>query len=185
MASQGSPADYYEALQISTSAEPETVHRVYRLLAQRVHPDNKETGNESRFRLITEAYQILSDPERRARYDLVHQEQQKERWHLVSAGAETENDFETEQRFRLLVLEMLYTKRRIEPDEPGIFLTELEKMTGRPREHLEFTIWYLVQRKLMTRSDSALMIITADGVGYLEENYKQTPYARRLRAVNE
>ncbi len=152
MASAAPTTDYYEALQISTSAEPETVHRVYRLLAQRFHPDNKETGSESRFRVVTEAYQILSDPE---------------------------------QRFRLLVLEMLYTKRRIEPDDPAISLMDLEKMTGRPREHLEFTIWYLVQRKLMTRSDSAVMVITADGVGYLEENYKQTPYARRLRAVNE
>src|SRR5881397_4022481 len=81
------PVDYYEVLQISSNAEPETIHRVYRLLAQRFHPDNKETGSESRFRLITEAYQILSDPEQRARYDLVHQEQQRQRWHLVAAGA--------------------------------------------------------------------------------------------------
>ena len=35
-------ADYYEALQISSNAEPETIHRVYRMLAQRFHPDNKE-----------------------------------------------------------------------------------------------------------------------------------------------
>ena len=38
--------DYYEILQISPNAEPETVHRVFRLLAQRCHPDNAETGNE-------------------------------------------------------------------------------------------------------------------------------------------
>jgi len=36
--------DYYEILQISVNAEPDTVHRVYRLLAQRFHPDNKERG---------------------------------------------------------------------------------------------------------------------------------------------
>jgi uncharacterized protein YabN with tetrapyrrole methylase and pyrophosphatase domain len=38
--------DYYEVLQISANAEPETVHRVYRLLAQRFHPDNIESGDE-------------------------------------------------------------------------------------------------------------------------------------------
>jgi DnaJ-class molecular chaperone len=36
--------DYYEALQISVNAEPDTVHRVFRLLAQRFHPDNHETA---------------------------------------------------------------------------------------------------------------------------------------------
>jgi len=50
-------------LQISPSAEPETVHRVYRLLAQRFHPDNKDSGNATRFRLVSEAYRVLSDPE--------------------------------------------------------------------------------------------------------------------------
>ena len=48
--------DYYEALQISPNAEPEMIHRVYRLLAQRFHPDDKESGSAARFRLISEAY---------------------------------------------------------------------------------------------------------------------------------
>src|SRR2546425_6838356 len=144
--SKDATVDYYEALQISSNAEPETVHRVYRMLAQRFHPDNKETGSESRFRLVSEAYQILSDPEARARYDIVHQQQRQERWRLVSKGAEAENDFATEQLLRLTVLEVLYTRRRLEPGEPGTSPLDLEKMTGRPREHLEFTIWYLTQK---------------------------------------
>ena len=37
--------DYYEILQVSDSAEPETINRVYRIFAQRYHPDNQETGN--------------------------------------------------------------------------------------------------------------------------------------------
>src|SRR5258705_11566296 len=53
--------DYYEVLQVSTSAEPETINRVFRLLAQRFHPDNQTTGNEDRFRVILEAYNVLSD----------------------------------------------------------------------------------------------------------------------------
>jgi len=180
---QDAPVDYYETLQISTSAEPETIHRVYRLLAQRFHPDNKDTGSDSRFRFLAEAYRVLSDPEERARYDLVHKGQQQERWRLVSRGAEAENDFSIEQRVRLTVLEVLYTRRRTEEREPGIFPTDLEKLTGRPREHLEFTIWYLIQKKLVQRSDNSLLLITADGVDYLEDNYKSTPQARQLRAV--
>ena len=66
MPTESELTDYYELLQISPNAEPETIHRVYRLLAQRFHPDNRDTGNTERFHQLSEAYQVLSDPERRA-----------------------------------------------------------------------------------------------------------------------
>ena len=144
------PVDHYEVLQISVNAEPETVHRVYRILAQRYHPDNADTGNEHRFLQIAEAYRVLSDPVERARYDAQHERQQQERWRLVTLGADDDDEVEVEQRLRMTVLEVLFTKRRVEPDQPGVFHGELEKLTGRPREHLEFTIWYLVQKKLVS-----------------------------------
>jgi curved DNA-binding protein CbpA len=179
------PTDYYEVLQISPNAEPDTVHRVYRLLAQRLHPDNQETGNEARFRQLTEAYDVLSDPERRAKYDVVHTQQRQDRWRLVATGAEADNDFDAEQRVRLTVLEVLYTKRRVEPYSPGMFANDMEQLTGRPREHLEFTIWYLIQKKFVTRSDNSLLVITADGVEYLEGNYRESLQRRRLRAKDQ
>ena len=103
--------DYYEVLQVSSSAEPETINRVYRMLAQRYHPDNQQTGNEGRFRIILEAYTILSDPEKRAQYDIAHQQQRQDRWRLVASGAHAENDFEMEQIVRLTVLEHLLKRR--------------------------------------------------------------------------
>jgi curved DNA-binding protein CbpA len=177
--------DHYETLQISPNAEPETVHRVYRLLAQRFHPDNRETGSDVRFRALTEAYEVLSDPERRAKYDVVHSQQREARWRLVSTGAQAENDFESEQLLRLTLLEVLYTRRRMEPDTPGLFATELEKLTGRPREHLEFTLWYLIQKKLIARSDNSMLLITAEGAEHLESNYQNTVQRRRLRGPNQ
>ncbi len=170
--------DYYEVLQVSASAEVETIHRVYRLLAQRFHPDNHETGSSSRFRLISEAYGVLSNPEERARYDIIHQQQKQDRWRLVSTGGDADNDFEMEQRVRLTVLEVLYTKRRMEPREPAIYSLDLEEMIGRPREHLEFTIWYLNQKKFVQRDDNSRLIITADGVEYLEANYRASSLLR-------
>lgn len=181
---EGAPVDYYEVLQISVNAEPETVHRVYRILAQRYHPDNGETGNGSRFRQIAEAYRVLSDPEERARYDAQHEGQRQERWNLVKAGETVDSDFDVEQRLRMTVLEVLFTKRRVEPGQPGVFHIDLEKLTGRPREHLEFTIWYLVQKKLVQRTDNSLLAITAEGIDYLEERNQAMPLSRRLAAVN-
>lgn len=178
------PLDYYEALQISANAEPETVHRVYRLLAQRYHPDNAETGNDVRFREIAEAYRILSDPDERARYDAVYERQRQARWRIASLSETADTDFDTEQQLRVTVLEVLYAKRRLDPQEPGIFHIDLEKLTGCPREHLEFTIWYLVQKKLVQRTDNSLLAISADGIDYLEERHQTMPVARRLAAVN-
>ncbi len=173
--------DYYEVLQVSTSAEPETINRVYRLLAQRFHPDNQQTGNESRFRTILEAYSVLSDPEKRARYDVMHQQRRQERWRLVSSGAEAENDFEMEQIIRLTVLEALYTKRRLEPTNPGIFWVDFEGLTGKPREHLEFTMWYLQQKKFVTLDDKSHVILTVEGAEYLEQSYRSNLQQKRLQ----
>jgi curved DNA-binding protein CbpA len=171
--------DLYEVLQVSDTAEPETINRVYRIFAQRYHPDNQETGNEARFREITEAYHVLSNPEKRAQYDATSQKRRKDRWRLVTEGATSENNFELEQAVRLTVLECLYTKRRVEPANPGIYLRELERMIGRPREHLEFTLWYLNQKKLISTDDSR-MYVTADGIEYLEDAYKNNLQRKRL-----
>jgi len=163
--------DHYELLQVSPSAEPETIHRVYRLLAQRYHPDNQQSGNVERFRILHEAYTVLSEPELRARYDIAYAESKQQRWRLAAAPTKIDNDYELEQFIRLTVLEVLCAQRRTEPSRPGVFFTDLEALTGQPREHLEFTIWYLAQKKFLHRGDSAQLTITVDGIDYLEQHY--------------
>jgi hypothetical protein len=64
--------DCYEVMQLGPNADAETISRVYRLLAFRYHPDNSETGNSEMFLRLSEAHQILSDPEKRASYDAAH-----------------------------------------------------------------------------------------------------------------
>jgi curved DNA-binding protein len=178
--SEDKSADYYELLQISPNAEPDTVHRVYRLFARRWHPDNQHTGDATRFRALHEAYLVLSDPEKRAKYDIGYHEERQARWRVVSTEARADNDFELEQIVRLTVLEVLYAHRRAESNNPGIFVLDLEALTGRPREHLEFTIWYLVQKHLLQRTDNSRLAITAEGVDYLEINYQANMQRRRL-----
>jgi curved DNA-binding protein CbpA len=176
--------DYYEVLQISPNAEPETIQRVYRLLARRYHPDNQETGNAQRFRLIHDAYTVVSDPATRAAYDATYQRQNEERWRLLSAGPPTETDFSRDQAIRLAVMEVLFTRRRMEPNNPGLFPGELEKILGTPQEHLEFTLWYLIQKKLVQRADNSRLVITVEGIDYLEHTVQSTiQFPRRLRAA--
>jgi curved DNA-binding protein CbpA len=180
--SDNAERDYYEVLQISPNAELDTVNRVYRLLAQRFHPDNQSTGDAERFRLLTEAYHILGDPERRAQYDVHRPERQQERSRLISEALRAENDVESEQLLRITVLELLYARRRTEPRSPGIFFGDIEGLVGRPREHLEFTFWYLGQKKFIDRTDGSQILITADGVDYLEQNSAARQKVLRLTA---
>lgn len=63
-------ADYYETLGVSRDADKEEIKQAYRRLARKYHPDvNKEPGAEERFKEINRAYEVLSEPEMRARYD--------------------------------------------------------------------------------------------------------------------
>ena len=66
-----SKRDYYEVLGVQKNASKEEIKNVYRKLALQYHPDrNKEPGAEEKFKEISEAYAVLSDDEKRKRYDM-------------------------------------------------------------------------------------------------------------------
>ena len=173
------PDDYYEVLQLSGNADSETVHRVYRILAQRYHPDNAETGNETVFRRVLEAYRVLSDPERRAAYDAERVTRRQTRWRIfdqrqASAGVEVE------KRKRQGVLSLLYTQRVNEPDQPSLTIQELEELLECPRDHLQVSLWYLRETGLIQRSDNGRFSITAKGFQEAETDGTWLPDATRL-----
>jgi molecular chaperone DnaJ len=63
-------ADYYETLGVARNATPDEIKRAFRKLAMEYHPDrNPEPGAEARFKEVNEAYEVLSDTEKRSAYD--------------------------------------------------------------------------------------------------------------------
>jgi curved DNA-binding protein len=169
--------DHYEFLQINRNAEPETIHRVYRFLAGRLHPDNPETGNAEKFFLLKQAYDVLSDPERRAAYDATCKKEAE------PVPLSTSIDFmgiDGESNRRLVLLALLYIQRRTNPYTPEVSLLEVEKRMGFPRDYLLFTTWYLISKGYITRSDSSEFTLTAEGVDFVESNRANIPVLSKL-----
>jgi len=175
----GAFVDYYESLQISPNADQETVHRVYRLLAQRFHPDHQETGNSEIFQQITEAYNALSEPERRAAYDVHHREARRLMWKIFDQSNAVQG-FDSELRKRQGILSLLYRKRLMSPDQPNVTLKEFEDLLGVPKEHLEFSLWYLKEGQYILRSDNGRHSITIKGVDLAEEMNQKRPEPLQL-----
>jgi hypothetical protein len=159
--------DYYELLQISPNAEPDTIHRVFRIMAARCHPDNKETGNSEKFLLLTKGYAVLSDPARRQAYDERHRDRRAQPLPVFGLKEFAEG-LEGEVNRRLGILSLLYNRRRTNPEVPGISVLELEAVMSFPREHLEFAIWFLHEKQYIRVGDHSDYVLTAAGVEYLE-----------------
>jgi curved DNA-binding protein len=169
--------DYYEFLQISPNADADTIHRVYRFLAARLHPDNKDTGHVENFQLLKRAYDVLSNPVTRAEYDSARGYQEAQPY---SATVDFMDALDGEVNRRLAVLAVLYYRRRTTPNFPEVSLAEIEERMGFPRDYLDFTMWYLNKKGYISKADNAQFTLTAEGVDYVEQQRVNMPILNKL-----
>ena len=176
---QRGTVDYYEFLQISPHADADTIHRVYRFLAARFHPDNPVSGDSDLFHLVKNAYDVLSDPKRRAEYDATCKPGMMS-GDPLSASVDFMDNMEGELNRRLAVLAVLYHRRRTRPDFPEVALDEIETRMGFPRDYLDFTMWYLAKKGYITKADNAQFALTADGVDFVETQRGNVPVLNKM-----
>jgi len=172
--------DYYELLEISPQATQDTIHRVYRYMAARYHPDNLETGNLEKFTHLTSAYKVLSEPNRRSEYDAQRATHQPKIRNPISSTVDFLDQAEGDLNRRVAVLAILYYRRRIYPNSPEVSLAEIEERMGFPRDYLDFTTWYLAKKRYITRADNSDFTLTVEGVDFIETQRAAIPLLDKL-----
>jgi curved DNA-binding protein CbpA len=178
--------DYYLFFQISPQSDHETIHRVYRFLAARFHPDNQDTGNPEMFELLQNGYEILSNPTRRAEYDAFRErDEQSLKLVPLSTSIDFMDSLDGELNRRLAVLAVLYMKRRSTPHLPEVTLADIETRLGFPRDYLDFTMWYLLKKGYITRGDNMNSTLTAEGVDFIETQRANIPVLNKLLTSGE
>jgi curved DNA-binding protein len=164
-----SEPDHYEILRLSQNADEESIQRVYRTLAKRFHPDNSETADSQAFLRVNQAWRILSDPTKRARYD-EERRQAGGRPRFRLRSKEFFQGLKGEQNRRIAILCLLYRKRTIDYQYPGMSLLEIERLTGFTREEIGFALWYLREKHMAVMSDDTQYCIACGGVDYVENS---------------
>jgi hypothetical protein len=172
--------DYYEFLQISPNADSDTIHRVYRFLAARLHPDNPQSGDAEMFHRLKTAYDVLSNPGSRAEYDASRRQEPAPATTPWSTTIDFMDCLDGELNRRLAVLALLYYRRRTNPTMPEVALAEIEMRMGFPRDYLDFTTWYLAKKGYITRADNSEFTLTAEGVDFVETQRAHLPVLNRM-----
>ena len=155
--------DHYEVLQVSPRADQDTIQRVFRHLAKRLHPDNTESGDGVRFAQVMQAFQVLSDPGRRAQYDARYEQQREapvadlrsEHRARRSRGRPPDPD-----RHPVAPLHRAAERRRAARDRVARAGTA-DRLSGTAHE---VSLWYLRENGWVERLDNGTMAITASGV---------------------
>jgi curved DNA-binding protein CbpA len=176
--------DYYQLMQISPNAEAETIQRVFRMLSNRYHPENRATGDPDRFNRLARAYEILSKRETRAAYDLAYQLRNGQPLRVFEMK-EFAAGIEGEGNRRMGILCLLYNRRRSNPEMAGLSILDLEGLMGFPREHLMFSLWYLKEAELVRQDETTDYAITGSGVDYLEKSLPSNQVLYQLMKASE
>lgn len=204
---QNTPANYYELLQLSPNASQLVITKIYRLLAAYYHPDNKQTGDEEKFKSVLKAYEVLSDPAKRSRYNVEFlgkeaaspaqprpegpaagaarsREELRAKYGAEADGAAGDEGL-SERELRKLMLMVLYDVRRNTPGSPQVSMLVLAELLGSTIENLEFSNWYLKEKGYIRISESADFTITIAGVDYVESELVKPESSKRVLSLPE
>jgi hypothetical protein len=161
--------DHYTILGVDPRTTPEAIQIAYDRLAQKYHPDTPQSGDQAKSDSIRLAYEVLTDPVLRLEFDKIKGIDQDDA-NLTFAGLEFFDALGRQAGLRAALLCVLYDRRRKKPSRPSLSIRNIEGMIQATNDELNFALFYLKQRALMVGDDKSNLMITVDGMDFLERN---------------
>ena len=162
--------DFYALLQVSPACDRKMLEKAYRHAAQMYHPDHTDTADIDKFQEVIAAYQILRDPEKRAKYDQRYKELKKDNLYQFPGGEDLQIDEKSaldDAEAHEKVLYHLYKRRREHAKDPGIMGYYIQKTLDCSDENFEFHTWYLKSKGFIEITQEGKLAITIEGVDHV------------------
>jgi hypothetical protein len=173
----------YQLLQVDRDSHVTIIRYAYRFLAAMYHPDNGETGDAEKFRIITDAWKTLSDESRRQAYDMSLNMKDQAKGQTQHKAQPVINEFGkqslpvlpktglsyNEVELRLAILQIMLTARKKKPRDGGCSMGMIMEILGVTLTESEFALWYLRERHFIETGERVFMI-TGAGLDYLVDN---------------
>lgn len=162
--------DYYDILQVGPDCDAKVLESAYHDLAKKYHPDRSGNVDTSKFNAVSEAYRVLRNPKRRAEYDLLHAQNNRQEWFKSYANDEVEIDEQSalndaDDHARILLF--LYKKRREQAQNAGVAAYYIQDMLKCSDEHFAFHQWYLKEKGFIVVTEHGTLAITIQGVDHV------------------
>lgn len=168
--------NHYEVLELSPNASIESIERMFRFLATKMHPD--AGGDKEQFNELVKAFEVIRNPSTRVAYDAELANQNLQNDHLAEHAAQAGND--VVDRHEMLCL--FYARRRQGGNQPALGTITIGKMMGIPQEVLDFHLWYFREKGWIKREEDGGFAITAEGVDKVEASEIQISNQLRIEA---
>lgn len=164
--------DHYAVLNLSPNAQFEEIEVAHERLAGLFSPERGTEPDADRYDAVRLAFAVLTDSVLRRDFDKLKGVRRDQR--PTFSGPEFFDALARPSGLRSAMLCILYDYRRLHPSSPAISVRNVLGMLLATEEEVNFSLWYLKQRNLVLSDDKSNLLITADGMDFLE-NQRPTP----------
>lgn len=160
--------DHYEVLSVDHKAGSDAIQSAYSRMAAKYHPKNGTTPDQEKFEALNLAFEVLSDPQLREEFNKIKGIGADEKPKF--SGRSFFDLYVRDSRLRIALLCVLYDRRRLKPFTPSLSMRHLESILNSATVELNFALWYLKQRDMVSSDDKSSLQITVAGMDYLQAN---------------
>ena len=160
--------DHYAVLEVDPRASLENIQAACERLSRFFDPLEGEEPDEEKLEAVRLAFEVLSDPALRRDFDKI--KGVRKNGPPKFSGAAFFEALARPSGLRSALLCILYDYRRLHPFTPAVSMRNALAMLDATEEEVNFALWYLKQRNQVIFDDKSNLVITADGLDFLENN---------------